>query len=192
MKFEDLNVTSLESWSVRGNIPSWPYDNSYFQVSELYIAFRPGPMVPFGNQTWQWEIYDWPFWWENQYTYIRVYIYILIDLLILRLKRTIYSINININKTMCILFLIRNRNRWEIRDLSPCLMRHGMCRILLWDKAARETSKGLLLACQQLSVRHRHVYILNIYIYVYIYIIAHICIYIYIIAHIYTYIYISI
>ena len=121
--------------------------------------------------------------------HIYVYIYILIDLLILRLKRTIYSINININKTMCILFLIRNRNRWEIRDLSPCLMRHGMCRILLWDKAARETSKGLLLACQQLSVRHRHVYILNIYICIYIYIIAHICIYIYYCTYIYILVY---
>lgn len=81
MKFEDLNVTSLESWSVRGNIPSWPYDNSYFQVSELYIVFRPGPMVlvPFGNQTWQWEIYDWH--WlavlmgKSVYIYTRVYIY---------------------------------------------------------------------------------------------------------------------
>ena len=141
MKFEDLNVTSLESWSVRGNIPSWPYDNSYFQVSELYIVFRPGPMVlvPFGNQTWQWEIYDWH--WlavlmgKSVYIYTRVYIYIYIYWLTYWYwywkEQYIQSISISIyiNKTMCILFLIRNRNRWEIRDLSPCLMRHGMCRI---------------------------------------------------------------
>ena len=60
IKYNDLNVMSLENWLVKGIIPSWAYDNSYFQFSELYIVF-PGPMVLCGNQTWHWEIYDWEF-----------------------------------------------------------------------------------------------------------------------------------